>query len=186
MPKTTAKKKKPAAPTLATALTKRPDVKEKLELVNDSGRAVLVQEFSPFYVGAVPLIERGKAIKIKSVEDVSQMQEAREIRLELRQLRIAADKTRKRLKDESLRVGNAVQGMYNILMLDVEPMEKKLLDDEQHIERLEAERKRQLLTSALRCWLLTKSIQKCIGWTSCLTRRFRRSYRTARRSANKR
>ena len=58
------------------------------------------------------------------------MQEARIARLALRDIRIQADKTRKALKEESLRYGKAVQGVYNVIEYLITPIEKHLEERE--------------------------------------------------------
>ena len=71
---------------------------------------------------------------------------ARELRLKIAKVRTTADKARVDAKAESLRVGKAIQGAYNTLEYATKSKEEKLLAIEQHIERLEDERKDKLET----------------------------------------
>jgi hypothetical protein len=76
------------------------------------------------------------------------MKMAREARLALREIRINADKLRKELKEDSLRYGRAVQGVYNVIETNISPIEKHLeaqekfkeIYDMQQREAIRAER----------------------------------------------
>lgn len=65
---------------------------------------------------------------------------ARTARLELKSIRVAAEKTRKELKEDSLRTGKAIDGANNILLSLIVPIEKHLEDVEKAAERAEAAR----------------------------------------------
>jgi hypothetical protein len=65
---------------------------------------------------------------------------ARTARLELKSIRVAAEKTRKELKEDSLRTGKAIDGANNILLSLIVPIEKQLEDVEKAAERAEAAR----------------------------------------------
>lgn len=99
----------------------------------------------------VPLLKRAEewavkanAIKVKDASDTGTMNVARITRLELRKVRIAAEKAKESLKAEGLRRNNAIQGAYNIVKFLTEPLEEKLLEQEQYVERQEATRKAKL------------------------------------------
>jgi len=68
---------------------------------------------------------------------------ARTARLELKNLRVAADKKRKELKEDSLRMGKAIDGANNILLSIIVPIERGLEDIEKAEERRIAEELRQ-------------------------------------------
>jgi hypothetical protein len=59
-------------------------------------------------------------------------------------VRIDADKVRKIQKEEYLRAGSAIQGVYNILKFAVADKEDALKEIEMHYERIEADKKRAL------------------------------------------
>ena len=69
------------------------------------------------------------------------MKLARESRLALREIRVKAEHTRKKLKEDSLRKGKAIDGIYNVLAYLIEPLEESLLQQEQFAERQETARK---------------------------------------------
>ena len=69
---------------------------------------------------------------------------AKRLRLDISKIRVSADKERKILKEEYLRGGNAVQGVYNILKFAVVDKEEKLKDIELHYEKIEEEKKAKL------------------------------------------
>ena len=60
---------------------------------------------------------------------------ARTGRLELKNIRVAAEKKRKELKEDSLRMGKAIDGANNILLALIVPIEKGLEDIEKQEER---------------------------------------------------
>jgi hypothetical protein len=72
---------------------------------------------------------------------------AKRLRLDISRVRIEADKVRKEQKDEYLRAGNAIQGVYNILKFAVTDKEEKLKDVEQYYELIEKARIDELQAS---------------------------------------
>ena len=72
---------------------------------------------------------------------------AKRLRLDIAKIRIEADKVRKVQKDEYLRAGNAIQGVYNILKFAVTDKEDALKDVELYYERIEAQRLLELQLS---------------------------------------
>ncbi len=69
---------------------------------------------------------------------------AKRLRLDIAKVRIGADKVRKEQKEEYLRAGNAIQGVFNILKFAVADKEEKLKEIETHYERIEEEKKKRL------------------------------------------
>lgn len=65
---------------------------------------------------------------------------AKRLRLDIGKIRIQADKVRKEQKEEYLRAGNAIQGVYNILKFAVIDKEEKLEEIEKHYERIITEK----------------------------------------------
>lgn len=74
---------------------------------------------------------------------------ARTARLELKNLRVAAEKKRKELKEDSLRMGKAIDGANNILLSIIVPIERGLEDIEKAEERRIAEELRQRAESRI-------------------------------------
>jgi len=73
-------------------------------------------------------------------ETITDAKLARTARLELKNLRVSAEKVRKNLKEDSLRMGKAIDGANNILLALIVPIEKSLEDIEKAEERAEAAR----------------------------------------------
>ena len=69
---------------------------------------------------------------------------AKRLRLDIAQVRIKAEKERKKIKEEYVRGGKAIDGVANILKFAVVDKEEKLKDVELHFERLEEEKKKRL------------------------------------------
>lgn len=99
----------------------------------------------------LPLFEKAKQWKAKAAEivvnDASQLREmelARVSRLALRDVRLEADKIRKALKEDGLRYGRAVQGVYNVIEYLIVPIEKDLEGKEKFAEIQAAKRREEL------------------------------------------
>lgn len=107
----------------------------------------LREAFDSYFQQADEWRNKALSIQITRADQVREMKLARETRLALREIRINAEKTRKRLKEDSLRKGKAIDGIYNMLAFAVEPLEKHLLDQEHYIQRIEEERKAKLKAS---------------------------------------
>lgn len=71
----------------------------------------------------------------EKAEAITEPKAARAARLELKNLRVSAEKTRKTLKEDSLRMGKAIDGANNILLALIVPIEKSLDDIEKAEER---------------------------------------------------
>lgn len=110
---------------------------------------LIADGFGQFYAQANELRAKAAAIVVTSPDDKEQIAAAREHRLALKSIRVAADKTRKTMKEDSLRLGRAIDGAYNILEHAIKPLEQYLEDQEKIAERLEAERIANLRASRL-------------------------------------
>ncbi len=87
----------------------------------------------------LPMIDDLKAIEdnyniIVGNQNVTKevTQKARELRLEIRSLRIRADKARKTEKADIVRAGNAVQAIYNLFAHQIIPKEERLAEIENY------------------------------------------------------
>jgi hypothetical protein len=100
--------------------------------------------FEGYFTAADEWRQKALGIQITRPDQFREMKLARETRLALREIRINAEKTRKALKEDSLRKGKAIDGIYNMLAFAVEPLEKHLLEQEQFIQRIEEQRKAKL------------------------------------------
>ena len=118
-------------------------VVKRNNLPDESGQSLLVR-FHPFFSEAQSLIDRANEISVTDATQVTEMKQSRAMRLALRAVRINIEKTRKELKEESLRTGKAIDGMANILKYLIEPVEERLENAEKFAERAEAKRKEEL------------------------------------------
>jgi colicin import membrane protein len=86
--------------------------------------------------------EQARAFKEQSAT-ITSAKVARVARLEVKALRVEAEKKRKDMKEDYLRMGKAIDGANNILLAMIVPIEKALEDIEKEEERkAEAERLR--------------------------------------------
>jgi hypothetical protein len=85
------------------------------------------------------VLDSANKIEVTTASDTEGMQAARAARLSLRKIRIEVEKTRKTLKEDSLREGKAIDGMANVLKFLIEPVEKRLQEMENFAAR-EAQR----------------------------------------------
>jgi len=122
---------------MSTAIQAAPlDVVATQSGVEPEGAIALKNAFSPFLAQA----EEWR-VKVAAVTDPKV---ARASRLVLKGIRVEADKTRKTLKEDSLRRGKAIDGMFNVIEFIVAPLEKQLFDIETAAERAEAARRAAL------------------------------------------
>jgi colicin import membrane protein len=90
----------------------------------------LQQNFQPFYEQVAVWQEKALAIKVTDISQTREMKLAREIRLAIADVRIAADKRRKTLKEDSIRYGKAIQGVYNVIEHETKKLERYLEEQE--------------------------------------------------------
>ncbi len=112
---------------------------ELIRVVEESGlesqtSSYLKEKFLPFFEQAQKWKQQAETLVVTDVSQQKEMMLAREARLALRDIRLQADKTRKALKEDSLRYGKAVQGVYNVIEYLVVPIEKYLEEQEKFEE----------------------------------------------------
>jgi len=122
---------------------------ELVKVIESSGIEIqtgnhIKETFMPFFEQAEVWKQKAKTLIVNDISQVHEMKIAREARLALREIRVNANKARIRLKEESLRYGKAVQGVYNVIDYLIVPIEKHLAEQEKFIEIQEAERKAEL------------------------------------------
>ena len=106
---------------------------------------ILLDRFHDYFDIAANWEVKAKSIVVKDASQVDDMKMARTGRLLLRERRIAIEKTRKELKEQSVREGKAIDGIANILKGLIVPLEKYLESQEKYVEikaAEEAEKKR--------------------------------------------
>ncbi len=123
-----------------------PDVAEIHLIVEDDNLALadstklnLRDEFIGFYASGKELMEKAAEITVTSVTDIKAMKSARALRLEIRKIRVEADKKRKELKDESIRKGKAIDAVAKCVINACERAENHLAEQEEYAARIEAQ-----------------------------------------------
>lgn len=119
------------------------EVKE-LEQIDKKEAQALQDIFNTFFSEIEAIKEKAMAIKITNEDQKDMMKDAREYRLELKKIRTNAEKTRKELKEESLRKGKAIDGIANIIKYIIVPIEEHLEAQEKYIENIQKERKQKI------------------------------------------
>lgn len=123
-----------------------PDALARIAAEHDLAPAAagLLAPFSDHFASASEIVGAAADLVVTDATQVTEIRRSRELRLALKAVRVASDKTRKALKEESLRTGRAVDGAHNILLHLVEPVEARLEANEQFAIRAEAARKQAL------------------------------------------
>lgn len=102
------------------------------------------QVFSPFFDQVEVVKETCLAIKITDISQVEEMERAREYRLKLKNLRVASEKEKTRLKEQPLRKCQAIDALARYLKSEIEPLEDHLMEQEKFAIHKEEERKAEL------------------------------------------
>ena len=123
--------------------------KELLKVVESNGLekatgGAIINGFLPFLENVAEWEKKAKALIVKSVDEKDLMTQAREGRLALKKIRTTANNKRKELKEDSVRYGKAVQGIYNIIDFKIRPLEEHLEKQEKFIQIKEAEQKEKI------------------------------------------
>ena len=102
---------------------------------------MLMESFSDSFKQAQAIATEAKDIVVTSEEQLREMSQARQKRLQLKDIRVSVEKTRKELKEQSLREGKAIDGMANIIKALIVPVEEHLEKQEKFAEIAEENRK---------------------------------------------
>jgi hypothetical protein len=100
----------------------------------------LISTFAPAFDQASTLVLEAEKVNVTDATQVREIKRARELRLQLKDIRVGADKQRKELKEASLRKGKAIDGVFAVLRFQIEPVEDRLKGMEEFAERAEAAR----------------------------------------------
>lgn len=100
----------------------------------------LLKSFGGYFQEAKQIATEANSIKVTDESQVELMSQAHEARVKLKSIRIEAEKTKITLKEQSLREGNAIQGVFNIIKALVIPIEEYLEKQEKFVEIKKAER----------------------------------------------
>lgn len=115
-------------------------------LISDSGldstkAEAMLQSFQDYFQIVADWETKAKTIVVTDESQIAEMKMARIGRLFLKEKRIAIENTRKKLKEQSLREGKAIDGIANILKALIVPIEEHLEEQEKFAEKKEAARK---------------------------------------------
>lgn len=117
-----------------------------LVITNQAGLAEdkskqLLSSFGNLFNDARRTVKFAKDIVVTDISQVEEMRKARETRLELKNIRVRVEKTRKQLKEQAVRENKAIDGISNVIKALIVPVEEYLENQEKFAEKLEAERK---------------------------------------------
>lgn len=119
---------------------------ELVKVINESGldkskAQVLLENFSNYFEIAADWENKAKMLVVTNEKQTTEMKMAREGRLFLKQKRVDVEKTRKQLKEASLREGQTIDAIAKILTNLIVPIENDLEQKEKFAEIQEAKRK---------------------------------------------
>ena len=106
--------------------------------LDQSKSQVLLAKFQNYFEIAAEWENKAKMLLVTNESQKTEMKMAREGRLFLKEKRIAVEKTRKELKEQSLREGQTIDAIAKILKNLIEPIENNLEQQEKFIEIKEA------------------------------------------------
>jgi len=104
---------------------------------------ILLDNFQEYFKVAAEWEQKAKTIIVTDEKQTADMQMARAGRLFLRDKRIAIERVRKQLKEQSLREGKAIDGISNVLKALIVPIEKYLDRQEHFVENKQKEEAEQ-------------------------------------------
>jgi colicin import membrane protein len=94
----------------------------------------ILEQFQDYFQIASEWEIKAKALIVTNEKQTAEMEMARTGRLFLKEKRIAVEKARKELKEQSLREGKAIDGIANVLKALIVPIEEHLERQEKFIE----------------------------------------------------
>jgi hypothetical protein len=103
--------------------------------------------FEPYFNAASECSVKVNGLEITDVTQKKEMKLARDIRLELKKIRVAAEKTKKELKDSVLKEGRFIDATFNLIADATKPIEADLKEKEEFAKRKEAERIKKLVAT---------------------------------------
>ena len=114
----------------------------------------LQEHFLPFYEQALEWKNKAESLVVTDVTQTEKMVQAHEARLILKNIRVSVEKTRKMLKEDSKKKGEAIDGVARVLKELIEPIEEHLekqekftqIQEQKRLEALKAEREEKLKT----------------------------------------
>jgi len=110
--------------------------------VQFSDSQIIFDKFSDFFKEANQWEEKAKAIVVTDSTQVDLIDQAREARLALKEIRVNAEKTRKELKEKSLRESRAIDGIANVIKALIIPLEEHL-DKQERFAEIQVEQRQE-------------------------------------------
>lgn len=104
------------------------------EITNITPQQEAEQKFSQFLNKISNWQEQAASIKVESEHDLAEMDRAKTLRIEIRDVRVAAEKTKKELKADALAYGKAVDNCYNTILEATKPLEALLKEKEDFVK----------------------------------------------------
>jgi hypothetical protein len=150
------------------------DEQQLAKIVSESGLEkskadVLLASFEDYFKIAGEWERKAHALVVTDDSQKAEMKMAREGRLFLKEKRVSLEKTRKALKEQSLREGKAIDGIANVIKALIVPIEEHLDAQEHFVERreaakqeairLEVEARLKAEEEAMRKWLAAEQEQ---------------------------
>ncbi len=99
----------------------------------------ILDKFQNYFEMADDWSKQARAIVVTEKLEVENIKKARELRLQIRDRRIALENTRKELKESSLRESRAIDGISNVLKALLIPIEEHLDKQENYAKHREKE-----------------------------------------------
>lgn len=103
----------------------------------------LIISFTPFFKQAKTWNDEAFALSVTDENDTEWMQKARELRLNIKDVRCNGENTRKKFKEWFLNWGRAVDAVYKVIEELTKPAEEHLLLQEKYAELQEQKRKEE-------------------------------------------
>lgn len=108
----------------------------------------ILENFQSYFEIAAEWEAKAKMLVVTRPDQTAEMKMAREGRLFLREKRIAIENSRKKLKEDALREGKAIDGIANVLKALIVPIEEHLDRQERFIE-IEQEKKEAIMRAEI-------------------------------------
>ncbi len=112
----------------------------------DAKRADLPAIRQSFEAQVLELKTTAETLTVTDATQLTEMKQARKVRLSLRDVRLAVESRHKELKADILERGKALDLFKRELLAIIEPLEARMLEQECFAERAEAARQKQLAT----------------------------------------
>jgi hypothetical protein len=102
--------------------------------LEDETKRMFVETFTPFLEKARFWAEKSREIKVEREDQKDLMREAGVARKALKAIRVEVEKTRKRIKEDSVRRGKAIDFVASVVTAAIEPTEDYLEQQEKFVE----------------------------------------------------